>query len=73
MLDHVYCLSLIVSCFLYYIDLRVLSTMGDRRGRDHIIVGFTTNYAISAYHQSRCEFESRSCRGVLATLCDTFC
>ena len=30
------------------------------RGRDHIVVGFTTTYAISAYHHKRCEFESRS-------------
>jgi hypothetical protein len=29
------------------------------RGRDRIIVGITTTYAISAYHHSRCEFESR--------------
>jgi hypothetical protein len=31
-----------------------------RRGRDRMVVGFATTYAISAYHQSRCEFESRS-------------
>ena len=35
-----------------------------RRGRDHIVVGFTTTYAISAYHHSCCEFESRSGRCV---------
>jgi len=29
-----------------------------RRGR--MVVGFTTTYAISAYHHSRCEFESHS-------------
>ena len=29
----------------------------DRRGRDHMVVGFTTTYAISAYHHLRCEFE----------------
>jgi len=34
------------------------------RGRDHMIVGFTTTYAISAYHHQCCEFESRSGRGV---------
>ena len=28
-------------------------------GRDHIVVGFTTTYAISAYHHKRCEFEPR--------------
>jgi hypothetical protein len=25
-----------------------------------MVVGFTTNFAISAYHYSNCEFESRS-------------
>jgi len=30
------------------------------RGRDHIVFGFTTTYAISAYPHKRCEFESRS-------------
>jgi len=29
-----------------------------------MVVGFTTTYAISAYHHLRCEFESRSGRGV---------
>ena len=32
---------------------------GGRRGRDRIVVWFTTTYAISAYHLQRCEFESR--------------
>jgi hypothetical protein len=31
---------------------------------DHMVVGFTTIYAISAYHHWCCEFESRSGRGV---------
>jgi hypothetical protein len=26
-----------------------------------MVVGFTTTYAISAYHHYRCEFESLSC------------
>ena len=44
---------------------------GRCHGRDHMVVGFTTIYAISAYHHKSCEFESRSCRGVLdTTLCD---
>jgi len=34
------------------------------RGRDRMIVGFTTTYAISAYHHWCCEFESRSGRYV---------
>ena len=33
-----------------------------RRGRDRMIVGFTTTYAISAYYHWCCEFESRSGR-----------
>jgi hypothetical protein len=32
--------------------------------RDHMVVGFTTTYAIGAYHHSCCEFESLSGRGV---------
>jgi hypothetical protein len=36
-----------------------------------MVVGFTTTYAISAYHHQNCEFEPRSWRGVLdTTLCD---
>jgi hypothetical protein len=35
-----------------------------RGGRDRMVVGFTTTYAISAYHHQCCEFESRSGRGV---------
>jgi len=37
---------------------------GARRGRDRMVVGFTTTYAIRAYHHWCCEFESRSERGV---------
>jgi hypothetical protein len=33
-------------------------------GRDCMVVGCTTTYAISAYHHWCCEFESRSRRGV---------
>jgi hypothetical protein len=44
-----------------------LKTRG-RRGRDRMVVGFTTTYAISAYHHQSCEFESRSMRGVLDTI-----
>jgi len=31
------------------------------RDSDHMVVGFTTTYAISAYHHWSCEFESLSC------------
>ena len=34
----------------------------ERRGRDRMIVGFTTTCAISAYHHWCCELESRSGR-----------
>ena len=34
----------------------------DCHGREHMIVGFTTTCAISAYHQYNCEFEPRSCK-----------
>ena len=29
----------------------------DRRGRDRMVVGFTTTYTLSAYHHESCEFE----------------
>ena len=36
-----------------------------------MLVGLTTTYEISAYHHYRCEFETRSWRGVLdTTLCN---
>jgi len=35
----------------------------DRRGRDRMVVGFTTTYAICAYHHWCCGFESHSGRG----------
>ena len=42
-----------------------------RRGRDRMVVGFTTTYANSAYHHISCEFDSHSWKGVLdTTLCD---
>ena len=39
-------------------------TYTGRRGRERMVVGFTTTYAISAYHHWCCEFESRSGPGV---------
>jgi hypothetical protein len=43
------------------------------RGRDRMLVGFTTICAISAYHHYSCEFKPRSWRGVLDTkLCEKF-
>jgi hypothetical protein len=50
-------------CLTYIVSLLLLT---GRRGhdRDWMIVGFTTTYAISAYHHWCCEFESRSGQGV---------
>jgi hypothetical protein len=45
--------------------------VGDRCGRDHMVIGLTTTCAIIAY---QCEFEPCSWRGVLdTTLCDKVC
>jgi len=47
---------------------------GGRCGRDRLVVGFITTYAISAYHNLHCKFDYYSCRGVLdTTLCDKVC
>jgi len=35
-----------------------------RRGRDGMVVGFTTTYAIGAYHHWCCGFDFRSGRGL---------
>jgi len=37
---------------------------GGRRGRDRMVIGFTTTCAISAHHHWSCDFEFRSVRGV---------
>ena len=52
---------------LYFILFYLYATLNGkrgRRGRDSVVVGFTTTYAISAYHHLCCELESRSGRGV---------
>jgi hypothetical protein len=41
-----------------------VKSMWDSRGRDRMVVGFTTTVVISAFHHWCCEFESRSGRGV---------
>ena len=44
------------------------------RGRDHMVVRFTTTYSISVYYHLSCEFESRSWWGMLdAIICDQVC
>ena len=47
------------------------STIRGCRGRDRMVVGYTTIYAIGTYHHNSCEFEPCSWQSVLdATLCD---
>ena len=41
-----------------------LCIVSRRRGRGLMVVGFTTTYAVSAYHHSYGEFEPRSWRDV---------
>jgi len=58
-LDCLYFINLWISLqFMYNIYL-----LWDYQGCDRMVVGFTTTYAISAYHHWCCEFESRSGRG----------
>jgi hypothetical protein len=53
---------------LYHIcssDITIIHIVNwGRRGRDCMVFGFNTTYAISAYHHRCWEFESRSGRGV---------
>jgi hypothetical protein len=51
----IYTKKLFITKFLHIIS---------SRGRNCMVVGFTTTYAICAYHYWCCEFESRSGRGV---------
>ena len=44
-----------------------------RRGRDRMVVGFTSTCAISAYHHQSWQFEPRSWQDVLDTVCDQVC
>ena len=55
-------------------QLIMFNSWRGRRGRDNMVVGFTTTCAISAYHHESCGFEPCSWRGVLdTTLCDEAC
>ena len=48
----------------YFLIWSGLGFLGGLRGSDRMIVGFTTTYAISAFHHWFYEFEFRSGRGV---------
>jgi len=62
----------VVFCVFHFISLifplgfglNCSDSVKGRRGCDRMLVGFTTTYAISAYHHWCCDFESRSGRGV---------
>jgi len=67
-----------VFCVVLWRSLLILLSfffwLEGRPGHHHMVVGFTTTYAISAYYHCSCEFESRSWRGVLdTTLSDKVC
>ena len=56
------CLSVVVWSIIRLTSINVQKRV--HRGRDRMVVGFTTTYTISAYHHWCCGFESRSGRGV---------
>ena len=57
--------------FICTITINIFCTYS---GRDRIVVGCTTTYAISAYHHYRCEFESNSGEvHSMQTYCDKVC
>ena len=45
-----------------------LNSCRSHRGRDRMVVGFTTTCAISFYHHESCEFESANCE--VYSICD---
>ena len=65
-----FCYFVICAFLLFYFNATLQSILGNtqctgaHRGRYRIVVGFTTTYAISAYHHWCCEFESWSGEGV---------
>ena len=57
-----------------YTLIKLPTNCRGRRGHARMVVGFTTTYAISAYHHCSSEFEFSLMRGVLnTTLCDNGC
>ena len=61
----IWLLYMYIVLYMSFITHVILCVWG-RRGRDRMVVGFKTTYAISgsAYHHWCCEFESRSGWGV---------
>jgi hypothetical protein len=61
-------ISLSFTYFYFYFNSDICR---GRHGCDRMVGGFTTTYAISAYHHKSCEFEPHSWQGVLdTTLCN---
>ena len=59
---------------IYFLCLESLFKIRGSGGRDRMVVGFTTTYAINAQHHLSCDFESRSWISVLnTTLCNKVC
>jgi len=55
-------------------NIQNLIQIGDHRGPGHMVVGFTTTFAISTYHHYSCEFKPCSWQGVLdRTFCNKVC
>ena len=51
-----------IKCNQLYTKIKCMNSYiyGVCLGYDHMVVGFTTTYVMSAYHHQRCELESRS-------------
>jgi len=55
-----YMLGFVILFFLKVDTVDICSCIkfsGGRCGRDHMVFGYTTTYAISTYHHSSCEFK----------------
>jgi hypothetical protein len=61
---------LLISVELLTITVKISFYKRGCHGRDHMVVGFTTNCTISVYHLYSCEFEPRWWRGVLKFVSD---
>ena len=68
-------ISLFCVKYVFHISDFILTLFKGCRVRDHMVVRFSTTWAISAYHHLSCEFESRSRRRRVldTTLCDKVC
>jgi len=53
-----------MTIYQHHYTMTYLNRGRGHHGSDRMVDGFTTTYAIGAYHHWCCEFESRSRRGV---------